>query len=331
MNWAKGFGASYHAYAVNRDTWEDGEEIPLTGGTVSRDASTELVESATLDLTRSIGEIWIRVYLVAVQNGTSTRQALFTGLTSQPAKEREGRMVNYSADCFSVLKPAADVLLPLGWYALKGQDAAQIIKELLSPVPAPVHIQAESRYLDDHIVAESGETALSMARTIADAVGYQIRISGSGEIAISEYSTSPAVRFDELNDVLETEITETRDWYSCPNVLRVIGDGASATARDDDPESTLSTVSRGREIWAQESLSVSSGASLSEYAVKRLKELQKPSRILEYARRYDPQVMPGDVVEMAYPEVGLTGLYRVISQELELSYGCRTEEQVYEA
>jgi hypothetical protein len=138
-------------------------------------------------------------------------------------------------------------------------------------------------------------------------------------------------RFGRNNDVLETEITDTKDWYSCPNVLRVICDSTSAIARDDDPESPLSTVSRGREIWVQENVSLSSGASLSSYAMERLKELQKPSRILDYSRRYDPDVMPGDVVEMAYPDAELTGLFRVITQDLELGYGCRTEEEAYEA
>lgn len=331
MNWAKGFSATYRAFKVNPGTWEDEEEIRVISGSVSRDVTAELVESATLELTDSIGESWVRVYLIAEQDDKKEREALFTGLTSQPSKELDGMRTNYSVDCFSVLKPAADILLPLGWYGLAGQDAGELLSELLSVVPAPVKVTGTARALDEHIVAQGDETALSMARTIASAVGYQIRISGRGEIIIADYSSAPVQRFGRNNDVLETEITDTKDWYSCPNVLRVICDSTSAIARDDDPESPLSTVSRGREIWVQENVSLSSGASLSSYAMERLKELQKPSRILDYSRRYDPDVMPGDVIEMAYPDAELTGLFRVITQDLELGYGCRTEEEAYEA
>ncbi len=330
MNWSKGFSASYRAFKVNSTTWEDEEEIRITGGSISRDATAELVESATLNLTESIEEAWVRVYLIAMQDDSSERKALFTGLSSQPSKELDGFRTSYDVDCFSALKPAADILLPLGWYGLAGQDAGALIKELLSVCPAPVKLQAETRRLSEHIVAQGDETALSMAKTIAFAVGYQIRLTGRGEIVVAGYDPYPVRRFGKDNDVLETEITDTKDWYSCPNVLRVICDSTSAIARDDDPKSPLSTISRGREIWQQESVSLTSG-SLSTYAMERLKELQKPSRILEYARRYDPDVMPGDVIEMAYPEAGLAGLFRVITQELELGYGCRTEEEAYEA
>ena len=59
----------------------------------------------------------------------------------------------------------------------------------------------------------------------------------------------------------------------------------------------------------------------------RLKELQKPLRILKYSRRYDPDVNIGDLISMGYP--GIEGNYRVGSQNVQIGHSCRTEEVSY--
>ena len=178
-------------------------------------------------------------------------------------------------------------------------------------------------------MAESGETYLSMAHKVAEAIGWQIRIDGRGTIHVEPFPSEVAMRFDTDFDVIQPGIKDTQDWYSCPNVLRVTYESFAAIARDDDPESPLSTVSRGREIWAEEAAQLSSSAPLAEYTQKRLKELQKPARKLEYTRRFMPNLRPGDLVGMNYPEIDIEGDFRIGSQTLTLGYGCETQEVAY--
>lgn len=104
--------------------------------------------------------------------------------------------------------------------------------------------------LAESIVAEDGESNLSMADRILDAIGWRLRIDGDGTIRIMPAAADPVARLDPIsNDLLEPKIKITADWYNCPNVLIVVAGDVTAVARDDDPDSPLSTVSRGREVW----------------------------------------------------------------------------------
>jgi len=329
MNWDKGFSASYIAMKVNPSTWEDEGEILITGGKIDRDIESALIESANIETTEDLGELWIRLYLVAKQGDGAERIPLFTGLTSSPTRSLSGYNPSYSVDCFSVLTPCADRMLPRGWFAPKDGNGAAIIADLLGIAGAEVETFEGGGTLTGAIVAESGETYLSMAHKVANAIGWQIRIDGRGKIHVEPYPDNPSVRFNNDNDVIQPNIKDTRDWYSCPNVLRVTYESYAAIARDDDPESPLSTVNRGREIWAEEAAQLSSSAPLAAYAQQRLKELQSPAREITYTRRFMPDLRPGDLVGIAYPGAEIDGVFRIKSQTIELGYGADTEETVY--
>ena len=178
MNWDKGFSASYVMMQVNPQTWEDEGEIPITGGKIDRDIESALIESASVETTAELGERWIRLYLVAKQGESAERVPLFTGLTSSPTRALEGYNPSYSVDCFSVLTPCADRMLPRGWFAPKDGNGASIIADLLGISGAEVETFEGGGTLTGAIVAESGETYLSMSHKVADAIGWQIRIDG---------------------------------------------------------------------------------------------------------------------------------------------------------
>ena len=118
------------------------------------------------------------------------------------------------------------------------------------------------------------------------------------------------------------------DWYACPNVFRAVVDEVSAVARDDSPDSPLSTVSRGREIWMEDtSCDLAEGESIADYSVRRLKEEQRVVTSISYDRRYNPDIRPSDLVNMNYPEQKIVGTYRVESHSVELTHGARTSEE----
>lgn len=129
---------------------------------------------------------------------------------------------------------------------------------------------------------------------------------------------------------MECDVTDTFNWYDTPNCFMAIHDDyGAAIARDDSPDSYLSTVSRGREVWKSETgVELSSGENIAAYAVRKLKELQNPARTIQYSRRFFEDVLLGDVVFLNYPRHNLTGKFRITSQSLSLEHGCRTKEEV---
>ena len=331
MNWSKGYSAAYYAKKVDPATWQDLETINLTGGSIKRESSG-LRQSADIDCVnyRIDIEQWVRIYLDTRQEGASAHVPLFTGLATSPADDFNGNIKNNALECYSVLKPADDMYLMRGWYAQAGRQGGDVIKQLLEVIPAPVVVTEESPRLDTAIIAEDSETRLTMVDRILTAIDWRLRIDGDGTVYVEPKPLEPVATFDPIeNDVIETAIKVTADWYSCPNVYMAIAEDLTGIARDDSPDSPLSTVNRGREVWmVDDNANLSDNESVAQYAQRQLHDAQRIQKTAEYDRRYMPEVGVGDIVRLRYPVQGLEGLFTVESQSVELGYGARTSEQV---
>lgn len=331
MDWNKGFSTQYYACFVDALSWRDTERFEIVGGNTNR-SDDALRQSASLeckDYPESI-ERWVRVYLIARQGEESVREPLFTGLATTPGDSFDGIVRTNSLECYSVLKPAEDVLLDRGWYAPAGQSGADIIRQLLSATPAPVVVDENAPVLQGAIIAEDGETYLSMVDKVLMAIDWRLRIEGDGTIHICPKATSAAVRYDAIeNDAIEPEIDIEQDLFGCPNVFRAVQDDLSAVARDDAEDSAFSTVNRGREIWREEtSCNLNTGETIAEYALRRLKEEQTVAVSAKYNRRFYPDLIVSDYVHLNYQAQGMSGLYRIESQTMDFEYGGRTSEEV---
>lgn len=331
VDYSKGYSALCYAERVDPATWRDVGVIRLKGGTIKREATGKRQSADLACVNYHIDvEQWVRVYMDVKQDGAAAHVPLFTGLATSPDDDINGTLVSNSLTCFSVLKPAEDIPLPRGWYAPAGMDGAELVRQLLSVSPAPIIVADGSPVLSGSIIAEDEESNLSMADKILNTIGWRIRIDGSGTISVMPQATEPAARFDPLvNDVIESKIKVSADLYSCPNVFMAIAGDIVGVARDDDPDSPLSVQNRGREVWKRESCTLSADESVAEYAQRRLRESQRVRQTVSYTRRYIPDVMPGDIVGLNYPEQGLTGNYGAQSQSITLGYGARTAEQIY--
>ena len=331
MDWSKGYTATFYASFVDPVTWRDIERFEIVGGSISH-SDSDLRESCDLDCINydQSQERWVRVWMDTKQEGSSAHVALFTGLATSPDREIDGTLVSTPVELYSVLKPAADVYVQRGYYAPIGVRGADIVLQLLDVIPAPIEAEEYSPRLQSAIISEDGETRLTMALKILEAINWRLVISGAGEIRILPKSTEPVAVFGSLeNDMLEPQVSINYDWFSCPNVFRAIAEGISAVARDEDPDSPLSIPARGREIWMEESdCELMAGETIAEYAQRRLKEEQAINTTMSYDRRFHPEVNIGDLVEIHYPRQGIEGIYEVTDQSIEIGIGVKTSEEV---
>ena len=331
MLYNKGFSAAYYAALVDPATWRDTDRIEITEGSVARTAS-ELRTTASFtcqqypDRTEQV----VRLYLEISQDGQNERHALFTGLACSPSDNIHGTRTDKTIECYSILKYVQDVLLERGWFAPVEIPASSILRQLLEGIPAPIEIENGTPELAEAIVAEDSENKLSMIDKILTAIGWSMTVLGDGTIRIAPEETKPKATLDPVGyDIIEPELEVTRDWYSCPNVFRAISGDLYATARDDSETSYLSTVNRNREIWMEETdVQLSTGESVADYALRRLKEEQRIQSLVKYSRRFVPDIYPGDVITLNYPGIGISGQYRINSQDIELTHGARTAEEV---
>lgn len=334
MDWSKGYSARFLAFEVDPITWRDMQPVDIIDGAITKETGS-LRQSATVDTKAFDGstEKWIRIYMEARQAGDSYYGAMFTGLASTPKLKYDGTNLSIPIQCYSVLKPLEDIYLPKGWFVSANADALAIIQELLSVTPAPIEPDGNPPRLASSIVAEEQETNLSMVENILKSIDWQLDIDGDGRIRLhpTVHEVDPdVVVFSALsNDCLETSVDIEYDWFACPNVCRVTYGDAIAIARDDDPNSRLSTVNRGREIWKEErDITLGDHETLDMYVERMLKDEQKVAYKVSYRRRYHPDVTIGSIIGMNYPRQNLNGYFRVESQSITLGYNATVSEQI---
>lgn len=329
IDWSSGFSARYYATVVDPISWRDMEQIDITGGSISK-TDSNLRESADItfiNYDQSV-EQWIRIWLDVRQGGMSHHEALFTGIATSPEKTIDGNLITNSVKCYSVLKPADDILLDRGWYVSAGSNGGKVIRDLLRKVtPAPIVVASNPKAVDQTIIAEDGETHLTMVNKILDVMGWRIRLSGDGTIEVCPNASlqEPNAYFDALNnDSIEPSLSVSNDWFSCPNVFRAVADNLVAVARDEK-----AIQERGREIWMEETnCDLYYGETIYQYARRRLKEERYVSYTISYTRRYFPDLVASDIVALSYPAQGISGTFYITSQTINLGYGASVSEEV---
>lgn len=334
VDWTKGYSASYYLSVLNKETMRDFNRVEIIGGSIKRSYS-DLRESADIDCKgyNYKSEEFVRVWLDVKQNGNSSHIPLFTGLAITPTHRYSGRLKTNTIQCYSLLKIAQDVMLPRGWYAPAEANGGNLIKQLLKVIKVPesyIYIAENSPDLTQAIISEQGENHLSMIDRILDAMNWRMRINGYGYIFIEPLNKEAVLRLDPNEmDIIESEINISYDWYSAPNVLRCSLDDACAIAIDDSPDSPLSTVQRGREVWLEDTnVYLNNNETLAEYANRMLKEYQRTATNISYNRRYYPDVFPGDCVRLNYPAQDVSGVFLITDQNITLGYNARTSEEV---
>ena len=335
MDWSLGYSARYYMTVVDWATMRDIDRIEIISGSIKR-SLTDLRESADVDCVNydNSKEQIVRIWLDTDQEGSSSHIPLFTGIAIAPRDRYTGRLKNNSLECYSMLKIASDVMLPRGWYAPVEANSGTIIKDLLSVVKVPIYpinFEDNTPELKQSIIAEQGETRLSMVDKILDAMGnWRMRLDGYGSIYIEQLKSTAVTVLDAIdNDVIETKIETTYDWYNAPNVLRCTLDDSFAEARDEDKNSPFSIQNRGREVWLEDSdVQLSTNETLGEYALRMLKEYQKQSTTVSYTRRFIPDIYPSDKIRINYPLQSVTGEYMITDQSITLGYSGQTSEEV---
>lgn len=314
---------TFYAAEVDPVSWTDGYRWEVIDGNVNRTPSG-IRQTAELDCRNfpTGREMWIRIYM----DTDKTHDALFTGVCSSPKRDIDGHIVKDHLECLSVLQPSEDLKLPRGWYLPKGANAGSAIKKLLKGVKLVIADGIPN--LTDYIVAEDNESHLSMVDAILKMIGWRMSIDGYGVVKVEPQAVTPSVIFSkDSRDVLQETFSISRDWFECPNVVKVTSGNGVAEARDDDPDSELSTVSRGREIMLTENdVTLGSDEGLYQYAKRRLAEEQKTAEKAQYTRKFVSGLNVSDIVGLNYKSI--TGDYVITKQKISLTFDGDTSEEV---
>jgi hypothetical protein len=125
------------------------------------------------------------------------------------------------------------------------------------------------------------------------------------------------------------------DLYGIPNVVEVIysfgGDYKIAVAKNEDPNSPVSTVNRGRDITYRDTQPSLAGYvtqdQIQTYAERLLRALSAIEYTVSYTHGYCP-VRLGDCVRLNYEKAGIKNVKaKVISQNIKCGLPCQVSEK----
>lgn len=340
MDWTKSMQQTFEFFVVDPNTWRDSSQLfNVKSCTISRDSSVETLGSASFDMEGSIGECYIRVYLVSIQNGVTDRRPLGTFLVQTPKIQFNGKCNTVSIDAYTPLLELKENPVPIGYSIRKKEKIMDYAYKLTNEnMRAPIIRTYDDEKLFSNFIANTDDTWLTFIRDLISNAKYEFYLDEKGQVLFSPIqetaALSPVWEYNDGNSsILYPEITIDRDLYGIPNVVEVIYSSSSGTlygkAVNDDVNSPISTVNRGRQIIhriVNPEIYMSTKAEASNYAKKLLKNLSSLEYTVKYTHGYCP-VRMGDCVRLNYERAGIYNIKaKVINQTITCKTGCKVTE-----
>ena len=341
-DWLSSMQQTFEYYIVDPYTWTDMKRIDnVKTSTISRDTDASTLGSATIDITESVGECYLRIYLIIIQNGVREKYPLGTFLVQTPSFSYDGKVRNVSMDAYTPLLELKENMPPLGYSILKGENIMDYAYRLTREhVRAPVVKAVCAEELFNDFVASTDDTWLTFTTDLIANAKYTFDLDEMGRILFAPKqdtaSLQPIWTYDDSNSsILYPDLSLDHDLYGVPNVVEVIysngGDYYYSKVVNDDPNSPISTVNRGREIVHRvtdpDVIGDPTRNQIQEYAEQLLRDLSSLEYTIKYSHGYCP-VRVGDCVRLNYKAAGLTDVKaKVISQTITGEPGCPVTEK----
>lgn len=340
IDWHSSMKQTFEFYKVDPHTWKDEEKLEdIESCTIDRDLTATTLGSATIECTKSLDECYVRIYLIAIQNGYTEKIPLGTFLVQTPGASFDGKNNKFSIDAYTPLIELKENDPPLGYSILKGENimdrASNLCEENLR---APVVPAKSSSELYSNFVSNLDDSWLTFITDLIANAKYTFSLDELGRVLFApeqDIASLQSVWTFEDNDIsiLYPDISDTRDLYGIPNVVEVVYSTDSgylySKIVNDDPNSPISTVVRGREVTYRASNPSFSGEptqdQIDEYAKQLLRNLSCLEHTIKFKHGYCP-VRIGDCVTINCKDAGLDNVRAQIrTQSIKCTTGCAVD------
>lgn len=340
-NWAETMQQTFEYYTVDPGTWKDKKKLEnVISSTINRDLEAETLGSLSMEVNDMIGEEYVRIYLITIQNGLTEKFPLGTFLIQTPSYGFDGKVKTISMDAYTPLLELKENKPPLGYSVLEGESimelAYRLIRELIR---APIYRVEDKEVLFSDFVANTNDTWISFIYDFIANAKYTLGLDELGRVLFLPKQDTAALQpvwtFDDGNSsILSPKIDIRHDLYGIPNVVEVIYSNGKnyyySRVVNDDPNSPTSTINRGREITHRVVNPTSMGNPTNEQIETYANQLLKSLSTLEYKVTYTHGYCPvriGDCVRLNYEKANLIGVKaKVISQSISCKPGCQVTE-----
>lgn len=341
LDYTKSMKQTFEYYIVDPLTWKDKELLnKVETCSITRDLSSETLGSASFTITDFMGECYIRVYLIAIQNGKEYKIALGTFLAQSNTNSIGGNRRQIPLDAYTPLIELKEKKPPIGYYVEKKSNImAKAYVLTKSNVRAPVIKPDCNDILYNDYIAEPDETYLNYISKLIINAKNNLKVDEYGKILFSPIQSTDKLQpiweySDDNASILTPDISVSYDIYNMPNVVEVVYsneiESNTVIVKNEDDSSPISIKNRGREIIHRvvnpEMKGNQDKSYYETYAENLLKELSTVTRKITYTHGYCP-VNIGDCVLFNHSKAGLHNIKaKVISQSINCSLGCQVSE-----
>lgn len=342
IDWSASMVQTFEYYTVDPNTWCDDKPVrTITSCKISRDESADTLGSASITINELVGESYIRVYLIAIQNGVTYKFPLGTFLIQTPSSDFDGKVRTVNVDAYTPLLELKESPPPIGYSLFKGENILDMAYDLCADhMRAPVSKTTSDVTLKTDFVSNLDDTWLTFVSDLVANADYKFDLDEMGRVLFAPKqdtaSLQPVWTYDDDNSsILYPEVTLDHDMYGIPNVVEVVystgAESYSARVVNDDPNSPISTINRGREILQRVTDPRIAGNptenQVKRYAEQLLRDLSTLEYTITYTHGYCP-VRVGDCVRFNYSRAGMNNIKgRVISQSIDCKPGCKVTEK----
>lgn len=340
VDWTKSMEQSFEYYEVDPISWKDIKRIDnIKSSSISRDLSADTLGSASIDIVNSVGECYIRIYLVVNQNDQEKKFPLGTYLVQTPTTTFDGKIMTVSMNAYTPLLELKENNPPLGYSLLTNQNIMEAAYSIVREhVRCPVVKTESDITLTSNFVSNTNDKWLTFVRDLINIAKYDLGLDDMGRIIFTPIQSLAALQpvwtFNDGNSsILYPEITLKHDIYGIPNVVDVTYSTSTrvmhSVVKNEDINSPTSIQKRGREIVYMinnpDFGGIPTQAQIDEYAEMTLKELSNVEYTITFTHGYCP-VRIGDCVRLNYKKAGLEDVKaKIIQQNISCKTGCSVQ------
>lgn len=340
-DWHAPMQQTFEYYVVDPGTWRDVRKLDnIKTCSITRDSTVDTLGSASLDVIESVGEDYVRVYLVVVQNGLKERFPLATVLVQTPSSKFNGTVRSVTMDAYTPLIELKENQPPLGYYTPENTNVMEEASRLTNEYTrAPVVEGISDVTLPKDFVSNTNDTWITYISDMAANAKFSFDLDEMGRILFAPKQDTASLQpvwtyNDDNSSILYSDVQLEHDYYGIPNVVEVVYSDANdtyyAVVENNEETSPVSIKNRGRRITKRienpDIGGIPTQSMVSEYARQALKELSTFEYTVKYSHGYCP-VRLGDCVRLNFERIGLTDIKaRVISQSIKCEVGCQVTE-----
>lgn len=342
IDWTASMQQTFDFYVVDPATWGNKYKLKeVTDCSITWNADDETLGSASIESTELLGECYIRIYLICIQNGVKYEFPLGTFIVQTPQESHTGHVKKVTMEAYTPLLELKDSKPPMGFTVLKGVNTLNTVSDMvIDHARAPVvRVQSDKEVEDDVVSDFDSDTWLSFASGLLSSAEHQFGLDEMGRILFQakpklEAMTPVWTYTDDNSSILYPEVKLSRDLYGVPNVVEVLFSNDQyfrfCRVENTDEDSPISIPSRGREVIHRVSnpsdLTNPTQEQVNDYAKNLLSDLSSLEYSINYSHGYCP-VRVGDAVWINYEKAGFTNIRALVTnQQINCKSGCPVTE-----